>query len=575
MAKWTNAKYDGATKIAQFIDQINTYMLRSGGTLPWRLNNPGNLRPRLNQDGKPDPKAVKTHIGFAQVQGKNGPGGYFLIFPDFETGVEELRANLKRLHNKKSIAKMIEAYAPPKENNTSDYIASVEKFANLSRNQLICDLKGDEFERLVQAIIRKEGYHGQGETPRVEKTAQASFVTLSNGGKPAANVELRIQQDGKPIQVKSDERGLLPPILHTPGGSIALQIQKSAGQWETILSIDPASPGKQHVLTTDQLKAEASTAPHQPSNTASKTPKPETEYIVQPGDNPWKIAQTFKIDVATLQKANNLKSSSVIFPGDKLLIPGSKSETSIPPNNTANTTTPPASTSTDKPQATATPLSEPVQAPTTRSKEGLGSPLATIPADNKIAPWMEIAVREAKKWAGYYESEAEATIARKKGRKVNGVIGTNYHQEVGTGFASLETAWCAAFVNYCLKEAGYEYIKSASALAISRSRLFKKIEQPVYGAIVVYQNPKKPTNGHVGFVFQKTNDKDYAVLGGNQGNTISLNSHMGYIQLLKFNLIGYFIPVSYTNNTKPFNESIPIETLRKNLGVDKSNTETR
>jgi uncharacterized protein (TIGR02594 family) len=575
MTKWTSAKYDGAAKIAQFIDQMSTYMLRSGGTLPWRLNNPGNLRPRLNQEGKPDPKAVKTHIGFAQVQGKDGPGGYFLIFPDFETGVEELRANLKRLHSKESIAKMIEAYAPPKENNTSDYIASVEKFANLSRSQLICDLKGDEFERLVQAIIRKEGYHGQGETPRVEKTAQASFVTLSNAGRPAANIKVRIQQDGKASAVNSDERGLLPPILHIPGGVIELQIQKSSGQWEKILSIDPASQAKQYALSTDQLTVEASTAPHQPSNTASKTPKPETEYIVQPGDNPWKIAKTFKIDVETLQKANNLKSSSMIFPGDKLLIPGGKTETSTSPNATTNEVAP---QSPAKPQATSTPPSEPVQAPTTRSKEGLGSPLATIPSDSKIAPWMEIAVREAKKWAGYYESETEATIARKKGKKVNGVIGTNYHHEVGTGCASLETAWCAAFVNYCLKEAGYEYIKSPSALAISRSRRFKKIEQPVYGAIVVYQNPKKPAYGHVGFVFHQATGKEnnFALLGGNQGQMITLNDNeKTYIYDLFYKTIGYFVPLSYNTKESNLGEPIHTTTLAKNMGLITGETNTR
>lgn len=73
MAKWTNAKYDGATKIAQFIDQINTYMLRSGGTLPWRLNNPGNLRPRLNQDGNQIPRLSRPTLVLHRFKEKMGP----------------------------------------------------------------------------------------------------------------------------------------------------------------------------------------------------------------------------------------------------------------------------------------------------------------------------------------------------------------------------------------------------------------------------------------------------------------------------------------------------------------------
>ncbi|MGL6016368.1 MAG: TIGR02594 family protein [Selenomonadaceae bacterium] len=160
---------------------------------------------------------------------------------------------------------------------------------------------------------------------------------------------------------------------------------------------------------------------------------------------------------------------------------------------------------------------------------------------------MEVAVREAKQWAGHHESKAKSDA--KKGSK--GVIADNYHKEVGVVIGestpTMETAWCASFVNYCLKDSGHSYTKDPSSQFASTSKKFVKIERPVFGAIVVYKHTiKKYGTGHTGFVYAKINDGDYAILGGNQGESITLNPHKGvYLDMLKCRLVGFYVPIEY------------------------------
>jgi hypothetical protein len=64
---------------------------------------------------------------------------------------------------------------------------------------------------------------------------------------------------------------------------------------------------------------------------------------------------------------------------------------------------------------------------------------------NKMPEWLTIAENEAKRWKGKTEDVISKTI--------------NYHKEVGIKLEDLigtEHAWCASFVNYCLKCAGYK-----------------------------------------------------------------------------------------------------------------------
>jgi uncharacterized protein (TIGR02594 family) len=87
-----------------------------------------------------------------------------------------------------------------------------------------------------------------------------------------------------------------------------------------------------------------------------------------------------------------------------------------------------------------------------------------------------------------------------------------------------ETAWCACFVNWCLKRAGKAGGPSAQAEAWKNYG--KGLDTPVPGAItVLYKQPKpkkpgedSPSGFHVGFFVSNSNA--FTLLGGNQDNTV-------------------------------------------------------
>ncbi|WP_174873978.1 LysM peptidoglycan-binding domain-containing protein [Vogesella oryzae] len=581
MPKWLKAKYDTENKIASYTDQQGNFLIRSGGSLPWRLNNPGNLRPAISPQGLPAPKKVKTHIGFAQAKNKDGALSYFLIFPDYETGVNELRNNLHRLHSNKRISEAIEAYAPRKENNTNRYIEQVELFSGLSRNQVINTLQAGEFERLVQAIIRIEGYNDQSKGPRQERLVAASNVTFSDGSRPIANQPAIIQQGGQQKETKTTASGRLPPIVHKPeAGPIDILVKNTKGTLEKVLSIDPTAEAKHYLAVLEQWVIHGSSASHQPNNSSQKTSRPSAQYVVQPGDTLSNIAKIFKSSVPTIQQANNIKNPNRIYPGLRLHIPAkNNAQTDTEKTSAPQTTQQPANT--EKRTTTNT------ETKPTRSKDGLGSPIVLLSSDSRCAPWMEIAIDEAKKWGGYVESQQALKSKKARHKKVNGIIETNYHKEIGLNFPSLETAWCASFVNFCLKSSKYEFEKSASSQFPKWSKKFKKIDKPIYGALVVYANPKKKGQGHVCLAYHNINgiENDFAVLGGNQGDSITLNKHLGtYINSLGYELVGYFVPASYYNfaikeieNAKSLGEKIKLDVLCNNISIDmfKASTSTR
>lgn len=84
------------------------------------------------------------------------------------------------------------------------------------------------------------------------------------------------------------------------------------------------------------------------------------------------------------------------------------------------------------------------------------------------------------------------------------------------------TAWCAAFLNYCLMKASTNKtlpINSSERTKSAGSKSFRKwgkeTKSPKPGDIVVFINKKDPTYGHVGFFLADMGD-GVLVLGGNQ-----------------------------------------------------------
>ncbi len=85
-----------------------------------------------------------------------------------------------------------------------------------------------------------------------------------------------------------------------------------------------------------------------------------------------------------------------------------------------------------------------------------------------------------------------------------------------------QTAWCAAFVNWCIvrgrqDRTGAQKLLAPTASAASETfRTWgKKTEKPQPGDIVVFEHKRESWRGHVGFFVSQVGDSIY-VLGGNQ-----------------------------------------------------------
>lgn len=89
--------------------------------------------------------------------------------------------------------------------------------------------------------------------------------------------------------------------------------------------------------------------------------------------------------------------------------------------------------------------------------------------------------------------------------------------------------WCGLFVAICLREAGYPIAKYFYR-AKDWLNYGYKISMPVVGCIVIFD---RKGGGHVGFCIGKDNAGRLLVLGGNQGNQVSImpfdmNRVLGY-----------------------------------------------
>lgn len=83
-----------------------------------------------------------------------------------------------------------------------------------------------------------------------------------------------------------------------------------------------------------------------------------------------------------------------------------------------------------------------------------------------------------------------------------------------------ETAWCAAFVNAMLEEAGVK--GTGSVAARSFMTWGKPLAEPRPGCLAVFwRGSRAGWQGHVGFFLRETGD-EVEVLGGNQAGAVSI-----------------------------------------------------
>lgn len=182
--------------------------------------------------------------------------------------------------------------------------------------------------------------------------------------------------------------------------------------------------------------------------------------------------------------------------------------------------------------------SAPVQMLRLADGTALAMPCEAIAPEPRQAPWMSFAEAKAREFKGAKEAEIQKTL--------------NFQKEVHTGQTEMvgtAHAWCAAFVNWCLMQAGYEVDnktfaghvadkgrahgffevtqhkvkKGGRAAPMVRNPLFTQIDSPVFGAVAMVAGPGGHGH-HVGFVYAKPGANEVVLLGGNQSDTIKFSA---------------------------------------------------
>lgn len=503
--RFIKASYNEKLGVAEYIADNGDRLLRSGGTIAWRFNNPGNLRPGAK---------YKLQIG----QGKTA-SGVFLIFPTPEAGREEKRQLLLRKYKDDSISRMLYTYAPPKENDTEAYINTVCKKTGFSRDRVIGELSSDELTKLMHAMEEYEGYHHKKET-RKEQWLRTTTVGFSDGARPIIDLPVKVKRNQNETVVKTNAYGQLPPLIHLESDeTVELCVKGGQAQWQTLEPIMLGGQSKALLFANDLTTIRGITDLHNPPASAA-TLTVATRYVVQPGDTLSKIASRFKVEVSKLQKDNRIKDANRLMPGQVLSICREKDSTNAKVDQ--------------HPAPKHTTYGDTKPTLPTRSKDGKGHPLGLIPFVQKRAPWMEFAVAEAKRWHGQKENE----ITKE----------SNYHALLKTGRKTLvgnSNPWCASFVNWCLKQAGYVPTSApASSQSFRHDKNYTRIDKPIYGAIAVYTDTHNSAKGHVGFLYALTPNGSPIILGGNQSDTIDFESAFGK------KLSGYYVPLSYLEFAK-------------------------
>ncbi|MHB2093305.1 TIGR02594 family protein [Pantoea dispersa] len=575
--RFVKATYHLETKTVEYEAGDGTRLLKTAGTLNWRFNNPGNIM------ALPDASKQKGRIGAGTVY--NPKENTFAIFSSIEAGEREKCALLKRKYRNNTISEMMSQYAPETAGNDpvaySNFISSE---SGVAKDKKISDLDDNEFGKVVDAISKKEG----GLKAGTEKWVYVTNLTVSDGSRPVADVPFKVTLGSTSYDWKTDAYGKLKTIIHTKQGmAIVVKYTNSAGKEDVVYSAVAGDETKNILLTRNFSQFSAKTLAETPKVPREKSTQKPIEYIVMSGDSLSKIAERYRTSIDEIAKNNNIKDMSKIFPGQHLTIYGANTNgptiyivapgdtlakiaeknganvddiarqnnisdpnkiypgQSISINKNGSNTAGETDKSTVNPPASNTVSKQPPQNKDVNSNKKIlesvggknsGNPIALLPHDQREAPWMAVAFEEGEtRW--------------KWGQVKEGDGGINYHKKTGINMSSMvgnSNPWCASFVNYCLKESGYSTSGSASSQSFSKNKNFIKISEPIYGAIVVLRK-KGSWTGHVAFIYCLFEDGEIGVLGGNQGDSVTINPlYQVYINgRLHYELIGFYVPKPY------------------------------
>lgn len=127
----------------------------------------------------------------------------------------------------------------------------------------------------------------------------------------------------------------------------------------------------------------------------------------------------------------------------------------------------------------------------------------------------------------YSEAETPAEVAAAfvgfEENQHKNVLSSFIAKAVGIDIDPSKTAWCAAFVNAALGARNAQGTDSLTARSFLEWG--QPTEAPTQGDIVVFSRGNSSWQGHVGFYMGEDENGDIKVLGGNQGNKVSVQTY--------------------------------------------------
>ncbi|AJJ02469.1 hypothetical protein BZ17_1022 [Yersinia pseudotuberculosis IP 32953] len=550
-------------KTVEYEADDGSILLKIGGDLSWRFNNPGNLIASKDISKQPG------RIGIGTV---NNPNKHdFAIFASYKDGINAKKLLLKGKYGSSTIDEMIAKYAPKSDgNDPKGYADHIINYSGASRTQKISDMDNATFEKVMQAIQKKEGSGKEGK----EEWIKTTKITLSDGTKPVVGYPLKVTLGTCTYEWLTNNYGELPLIAHLNDGMrIEVKSSSPSGKEEVIYAATGLE-SKRIVLKKKSTQYTAHTLPEQPKKPREKSKPKPIEYIVESKDTLSKIASRFNVSISDISKNNNIKNINKIYPGKVLIIYGNADKGidlseqqpweekgmsfPVPPypskkdielKRTPKSEVKPKVETQSKPEAKPKPAAQKSQKLATVGGKNSGNGQAHIPLLQNEAPWMVVAVKEAEKWGGVDES----------------VIGDNFHKllSANTKRTLSNTPWCASFVNYCFYSTNYKtsHNYAGSNSFADKDVNFKKIKKSVFGCLMIWQ---KSGNGHVAFVYGKDSVTDQIiVLGGNQDDSINFMLESDTTK----NFVGYYVPAIYNPDFEKKLDEYDIVELNKEFGI--------
>jgi uncharacterized protein (TIGR02594 family) len=134
-------------------------------------------------------------------------------------------------------------------------------------------------------------------------------------------------------------------------------------------------------------------------------------------------------------------------------------------------------------------------------------------------------------------STAESALGLNENKQKDLV--SQYLAEGGVNIDPSQTAWCAAFVNATLSKTGLDGTGALNARSFLNWG--EEVTTPQLGDVVVLSRGKDPALGHVGFFKGFDAQGNILILGGNQGDEVSVKAYSAD------RLLGYRRPAGSTN----------------------------